>query len=114
MTTDNDLRQEAERQKLEQLALRQQLAVQHLLGYCWEMVVRASGYGMLNDIELQKAVDHLRRGQSYGSEEIMFEPWGDEMQVSFFDETVHCPFEPMVQELQRLRDAYVQQVTTAE
>lgn len=106
--------QEFDREKLVQLARQRQPAVQDLLGYCWEAVVQASDYGMLNFVSLQEAVNNLRRGRSYGSGEILFEPWDEEMRVSFFDETFRCPFEPMVEELQRLRDAYVQQVTATE
>ena len=101
--------QEFDRETLAQLARQRQPAVQDLLGQGWEMVVRAAGYGMLNVVGLQEALGSLRRGQSYGSGEITFEPRGNELQVSFFNETVHCPLGPMVEELQRLREACAQQ-----
>ena len=76
------------------------------LGYAWEMVVRAIHWGMLSEVELQNLINHLLRGQSYGSDEIMFEPWDGQLQVRLFDEVVHCPFAAIVRALQDLLDAY--------
>ena len=88
------------------LARLRSAAVEHSLGYAWQMVVRAIDRGMLGEAELQAVVDHLARRQSHGSQEILFEPWGEQMQVSLFDEKALCPFEDMVRELQDLLDAF--------
>jgi len=90
------------------------------LAVCWELVVRGISYGELDADDVQTLLDNLSPSHGCGFNVMGFEPravgradlpweeWTTRMQVHFLRDEASCPFEGMMQELQRLQDAYRQ------
>lgn len=57
---------------------------------CWDLVVRAIEVGWVDADDLSAIAADLAAGNDRGYEELMVQPYGDEVEVSFLDETYRC------------------------
>ncbi|MCC6806734.1 MAG: hypothetical protein IT381_04880 [Deltaproteobacteria bacterium] len=69
---------------------------------CWRLVVRAIDAGWMQKRHFAAIAAALKKGNGYGVEELIFEPSGSEVEVSFLGERARCPSTPLIKALEQL------------
>jgi hypothetical protein len=57
---------------------------------CWDFVVEGLKVSWLNRATLQEWIDHLRRHEHYGLDELLFEEIGDNLRGAFLGDWAEC------------------------
>jgi len=69
---------------------------------CWTFVVKGIELGWLESAEIRDLIAHLQSHRDFGVEELLFAHIGDDVRVSFLDDTAVCSPVEMASELATL------------
>lgn len=70
---------------------------------CWALVVRAIEVGWVDADDLGAIASDLEVGNDRGYQELMVQPFGDEVEVTFLDEAYRCSSVDLLAALRRTR-----------